>query len=133
MKGFAFVAAVFLLSVLGFASTASTASTASAASALPVSTQGEAFSNEVTATTGETKIDATSSPSTNFAVDEVYDFDTADQVWKPCQDWEYAINPSGQATEHTCTFINGLVTGRKYKIKYSWVSSQVPAVTIAAS
>ena len=102
--------------------------------AVPIEeTGGEAFSNEVTATTGNTKINSTSSPSKNFEVVEIYWFATATQAWKPCEDWEYATNPTGQATEHVSTFINGLVTGRKYKIKYSWTTSQVPSVSISAS
>ncbi|MFN3244270.1 MAG: hypothetical protein ACE37K_22385 [Planctomycetota bacterium] len=65
---------------------------------------GEAFSNEVTAGTGETTINSSSSPSKDFTVEEIYWFDTQDQRWKPCEDWEFATTPAGAHDEHASVF-----------------------------
>ena len=90
---------------------------------------GSAFSSAVTAVAGNTNVTSTE----NITVTNVYLFNTATNLWEEVPAAQYAIVPGEPAKKPKINFINGLLNGVQYKVKYSWVSSQKPTVSVATS
>lgn len=92
---------------------------------------GAAFSSSVTAQTGNTNIDITSTEP--VTVTNVYKYNPATSLWEEIPATEYATTPGDPSKKPKINFINGLVSGAQYKVKYSWTSSKTPTVTVATS
>ena len=92
---------------------------------------GSAFSGAVTAATGNTNIDVTSSEP--ITVTNVYIYNTTTNQLVEVPAAQYAIVPGTPAKKPKVNFINGLENGMQYRVKYSWTSSKTPVVTLATS
>lgn len=91
---------------------------------------GSAFSDAVTANSGEDTIKVTSSE--NITIDEVYYKDAQGQ-WIPIASSEYAITPGDPSKSKNINFINGLLANVEYRVKYSWTSSKTPTVSLGTA